>query len=231
MNNEGQNQKIKLSVVNLFSEFILNKINITSETLIEVVDCENFFVVKGKTSSTEVLDLNKIKEEFHEKFSKTSEKFKIGNTIDLIEYGFELESKEKMTFEFFNTIDLSSNKCNIPNTSLTFKSEFPFGHSFKMGKNLFYYAKHIAYNLQSKYTWDRLVIEISYKNNEENLKLYLDNCDEPNEELKSSILDCFTFNYGIFEKKIIDSDWWKPIIDKEKEFDFVKELNKDLILF
>lgn len=231
MNNEGQNQKIKLSVVNLFSEYILNKINITSETVIEVVDCENFFVVKGKTSSTEVLDLNKIKEEFHEKFLKISENFKIGNTIDLIEYGFELDSKDKMAFEFFNTVDLSSSKCNIPNTSLTFKSEFPFGHSFKMGKNLFYYAKHITYNLQSKYTWDRLIIEISYKNNEENLKLYLDSCDVSNEELKSSILDCFTFNYGSFEKKIVDSDWWEPIIDEEKEFYFVKELNKDLILF
>lgn len=233
MTNEGQILKMKLCSVNLFAEFIMFSLGKGEKSAIEVVDFENFVVVKGTTTSSEIKDLNKLKVEFQEKFGTISEEIKIGNTIDLISYGVEEKKIDKMCFQFFNTKNLKLLSCNIDKTQtlLSIKSEFPYGYSFGMGKSLFNYAKHITYNLQTKYVWDKLTICISERNNEENFEIYLDTCDEPNEKLKSSILDAFNFNFDNLEKKFSESEWWKPIIDDENEFKFLKSLNENLIIF
>ena len=51
----------RLSLVNLFADFILNQIPSDEETIIQVVDCLNFYVIKGKTTHTEPLKYWKIK--------------------------------------------------------------------------------------------------------------------------------------------------------------------------
>ena len=58
----------RLSVVNLFTDFILNKIPKEEESIIQIVDCLNFYVIKGKTTYNEPLDISSIKDEFISKY-------------------------------------------------------------------------------------------------------------------------------------------------------------------
>jgi hypothetical protein len=86
----------KLSIVNLFADFILSKIPHEEETLIQVADCNNFLVVKGKTSYNIPLNLSEIKNEFTNKFEHFFSELTLTHTIDLIEYDCDI--KEKITF-------------------------------------------------------------------------------------------------------------------------------------
>ena len=52
-----KNTDSRILIINLFSDFILSKIPHNEETIIKVVDCTNFFIIKGKTSYNQVLDL------------------------------------------------------------------------------------------------------------------------------------------------------------------------------
>ena len=58
----------RLSLVNLFADFILNQIPKEEESIIQVVDCFNFYVIKGKTTYNEPLNIGKLKDEFIIKF-------------------------------------------------------------------------------------------------------------------------------------------------------------------
>ena len=62
------NKNSKRFIVNLFSDFILSKIDKTEKTIIQVSDCNSFIVVAGKSTSKEILDLQLIKGEFFIKF-------------------------------------------------------------------------------------------------------------------------------------------------------------------
>lgn len=230
--NEMISNEIDSKKVNLLSEFILSKINSSEKTQIQVVDCVNFLVVKGMTTSNEILNLNDLKNEFLEKFSEKIDSLKIGNTIDLIEYSVELDDIPSLTCDFHNNIKLNKEICPINSEfkSMISLSEFPYGYSNDMGKKLFYYAKHIGYNLQSKYHWEKLRIEIPKENFEENFKLFLDVCDESNSKIKSAILDSFDFNFESFTKKLNNREWEKPILFENYEFEFLKEINDDLVI-
>lgn len=229
---EEHTQKIKIIFLNRFAELICKTIGESESTKIEILDCENFIVVKGSTSSKEILDLNQLKEKFLERFQSESENFKIGNTIDLIQYGVDVDGITKASFQFFNSTDLKSPNCAedfvIP--QLIYKSEFPFGYSYNQGKSLYYYAKHIAFNLQTKYNWDKLTICIPKENFEDELEIFVDTCDTSSQDLKSAILDSFEFNYSIFEKKLEKSDWWVSI-GESLDPSVVKTLNEDFIIF
>ena len=80
----------KLSIVNLFADFILNQIPKDEESIIQVADCLNFYVIKGKTTYKEPLDIAKIKDEFITKFEELMGDLKLSHTIDLIEYDSKL---------------------------------------------------------------------------------------------------------------------------------------------
>ena len=94
-------------IVNKFAELILNKINQKKDflTQIEVTDFVNFFVVKGETESTEVLDLNQIKEEFFKENENTLVTYGIKNIniIDIIKYNVVPIPKNEYYFDFYNT--------------------------------------------------------------------------------------------------------------------------------
>lgn len=232
MINERQAEKIKYKLLNLFAEFICREIGMNESTKVEIVDFENFWVVKGFTTSKEILDLNKIKEKFQTEFSENFDDLKLSNTIDLITYDSELEKSENINLDFFNTKSLTFESCLDSNlTPLSLKSQFPFGYSKDMGKTMYYYAKHLAYNLQTKYNWDKISMSLSKEKNEDRFEIYLDVCDQSNENIKSSILDSFDFNYASFDKKLQDCEWWRTITEENYEYDFVKKLNEDFVIF
>jgi len=214
---------------NLFAEFIVNKLDNNILSQIEVVDFQNFLVIKGKTKSKEILELSQIKLQFVESLSSKTE-ISIGNTIDLIEYDVNLEAPQKLTFSFYNSSDISKQNCETESICLTSKSNFPYGYSFGMGKSKYYYAKKIVYNLQSKYQWDKIKIEFEEPFDENGLEIFVDNCNDSDESIKSAILDAFDFNFTGFNKKLEKLDFSKPILEKGYEFEMLKELNQNLIL-
>lgn len=212
----------KNNFVNLFADFLVNKLDDKKESIIEIVDFTNFIVVKGKTTSDFILNLNELKTEFYNIYSDKKKELKIGNTIDLIDYSCDLIPDDTYSFDFFNTTNLEPEVCQKSVKSMLSKSEFPCGYSLCMGKKLFYYAKHLVYNIQNKYVWDRISIVISEKNPEVTFEIYVDDCSTQDSKIRSSILDCFDFNFSWIDKNY-----------KEKNFelDFLKKLNPDFIIF
>ena len=57
----------RVYIINLFSDFLLTKISHTEESIFSVVDCNNFVIIKGKTTHKEILDISSITKEFNEK--------------------------------------------------------------------------------------------------------------------------------------------------------------------
>lgn len=220
MKESSETEKNKYA--NLLAEFLLSKIGKEKDSFFEVIDCSNFIVIKGKTNSDEILNLNLLKTEFINLYSNDSDGLKIGNTIDLIEYSENMEPSIEYSFDFFNTQDLKIPSCKQRIISTIYKSDFPNGYSLRMGKRLFFYAKHIAYNLQAKYHWNKLSITICEKDHENTFEIYTDDCEEQNHNVRSSILDSFDFNFSWIDKNYLNENF---------ENDFLKKVNSDFVIF
>ena len=54
----------RYGIVNLISDLILTEINKNKnyDTVVQVTDCGNFYVINGKTESKEILDLDVIRQ-------------------------------------------------------------------------------------------------------------------------------------------------------------------------
>ena len=160
----------RLYLVNLLSDFIMNKIPSDSNSIIEVVDCENFYVVKGKTTSKEIIDLNKVKDEFLENNPELKNEKKLLNTIDLIDYNSKVSEINSIKKIFYNSETCQFHQTQVDSfkgdsskilgyhgfvteetEGLIVKSNFPFGHSLRMGRLLYYLAKHLVYNIQQTF--------------------------------------------------------------------------------
>ena len=241
----------RLSIINLFADFIVSTIP-DEDTIIQIADCENFFVVKGKTSHNNPLDLSKISDEFKEKFSKILNKELKFNTIDLIEYDKKLTVPENLLFNFYNTDNCSysnkqitcfqeNNDCSIREDLLTltdqssfiFLSEFPYGYSLSQGRLLYYYMKHIVYNIPSSYPVTSVTFEVptDRKKVETDFKVTNDLLGDYDERLRSGILDIFNFDMSIIKNDIKKVDWYFEISNPLEEYSFLKKKVKDFILF
>ena len=99
------NPKSNRGLVNLLADFILIKLTLDYDSVIEVTDCGKFFVINGITNSKDILEMSKIQEEFAEKHKELITKFGHDqiNVIDLIMYDTELETKQEYWFTLHNT--------------------------------------------------------------------------------------------------------------------------------
>ena len=168
----------RAAIVNLFADFILSKIPHNKHSIIQVADCINFFVIKGKTSSDDLLNMGEILDEFKTKINLPDGR-KLTHTIDLIEYDVEMSSTENITHTYHNTINCSYNGNQIENfisdntnsygddyflnvikdnTNLIVISEFPHGYSLSQGRLFYYYGKYIMYNIPTNYPVVELTI-------------------------------------------------------------------------
>lgn len=222
----NSNKKLFL---NLFSEFLLSKVPKTEISKFQIIDCENFFIVKGETTLKELLDLKSIKDEFFKRFEIDFPENKIFNTIDLINYGVDLKEKNELSLLLYNSSTLSE-PYKTTTENLFISSDFPFGFSMKQGKNLFYYIKHLTYNLQLKLYFQFLKIKLVKKNSEVDIEIYLDGSEDNDNKICSSILDCFDFNLEYFEMKYEECDNFQHII-QNSEYEFVKKQNPNFIIF
>ena len=244
----------RLSLVNLFADFILNQIPKEEESIIQVVDCFNFYVIKGKTTYNEPLNIGKLKDEFIIKFEELIGDIKLTHTIDLIEYDSKLKPSDSLTFAYHNTENCSYNNIQInsykddntvsydyqyylkpilENKNLIFCSEFPHGYSLNQGRLLYYYGKHIFYNIPSSYPVSTLIFEMSTKKHESGDQIFLvkNKLNDIDIVLTSAILDMFDFNMSWLEKDIKKVDWFIEITNPLEDYKFLKKRIKDFVIF
>ena len=194
----------RLSLVNLFADFILNQIPKEEESIIQVVDCFNFYVIKGKTTYNKVLDIGKLKDEFIVKFSDLVGEIKLTHTVDLIEYDSKLKPYNSLTFAYHN----NDNCSYLPDQTNSF-------------------------NIPSSYPVSTLTFELSNKKDSfgEQMFLVKNKAQEIDEVLTSAILDVFDFEMSWLESEMKKVDWFIEITNPLKDYDFLKKKIKDFIIF
>jgi hypothetical protein len=231
----------KKFLVNLLSDFILSKISHEEKSIIKIVDCENFYVIKGKTTSKEVLFIPNIISEFNEKYKDYVDNRNLTHTIDLLEYDSNLEDVKEMTQTFHN---------NTPNCSyhysdveqfenleekdeMVYVSEFPYGYSLNQGRDLYYYGKYIFYNIPSNYPITTLTFTLSKEKNddgEQKFVVFDEFFKSEDERLQSAVLDVFDFNYNLLNEKMKKVDWSIELTNPLEEHEELKEIVKDFII-
>ena len=244
----------RVLITNLFADFIISKIPHDEETIIKVVDCKNFFVIKGTTSYNQVLDLSVILNEFLKKYEDIIGKVKLSHTVDLIEYEVKMNKPTNFEFIYHNTsncsyhhlqIDSYENKNSSYDYNLTINeltdddmvsvSEFPHGYSLGQGRLHDYYGKHIFYSIPPNYPVNTLIFNMSTHKTEEGERLfsvkktdtYTPSVDKT---LTSAILDVFDFDMAWLEKEIKKVDWSFELLNPLEEYDFIKKINKNLVI-
>lgn len=240
--------KSRLFAVNLFADFILNKIPKEQQTIIQVVDCLNFYLIKGKTTYKDLLNMSEIIEEFKVKYEEFLPEHingkKLSHTIDLIEYNKEITKSKNTLFTYHNTENCSYNYIQsnayltdntksyeynyrlieiTDDTYLTYSSEFPHGYSLGQGRLQYYYGKYIMYNIPPSFYIHDLTMNIPSENPEENFE-----CS--NDELLSPILDMFDFDMSWLEKEMKKVDWCNELTNPLEEHSVLKTRVKDFII-
>lgn len=230
----------KKFLVNLLSDFILSKISHQEKSIIKVVDCGNFYVIKGKTTSKDVLFIPNIISEFNEKHKEHVDN-KLTHTIDLIEYDLELQEVKELTQTYHNNTpncsyhytDVDKFESLVENDEMVYMSEFPYGYSLNQGRDLYYYGKHIFYNIPSNYPITSLTFTLSKDKNEEGEQKFIvfdEFFKSEDEKLQSAILDVFDFNYDRLNEKMKKVDWSVELTNPLEEYEELKEVVKDFII-
>ena len=247
-----KNTESRILITNLFADFILSKIPHNEETIIKIVDCKNFFIIKGKTSYNQVLDLTVILDEFLKKYEDHLGKVKLSHTVDLIEYDVKMNIPNDFEFIYHNTINCSyhhkqiesyENKKSsydynqiineITDEDMVSVSEFPHGYSLGQGRLHYYYGKHIFYSIPTNYPVNTIIFSMSKNKTEDgepifsvrsSISTYIDMT------LTSAILDVFDFDMSWLEKEIKKADWSLELLNPLDEYDFIKKINKNLVI-
>jgi len=247
-----KNTDSRILITNLFADFILSKIPHNEETIIKVVDCTNFFTIKGKTSYNQVLDLTVILDEFLKKYEDHLGKVKLSHTVDLLEYDVKMNIPNDFEFFYHNTINCSyhhkqiesyENKkssydynqiiTEITDEDMVSVSEFPHGYSLGQGRLHYYYGKHIFYSIPANYPVNTLIFNMSKNKTEDGEPIFSVRSSistSIDTTLTSAILDVFDFDMSWLEKEIKKVDWSLELLNPLDEYDFIKKINKNLVI-
>lgn len=243
----------RVFITNLFADFILLKIPKEEQSIIKVVDCKNFYIIKGQTTSKEILDLPTITSEFSQKFHHLVGDVKMSHTIDLIDYDMNLSLSKELThtFHYSENCSYSEGQINLFNqekesfeldfickkvtdNELVNNSEFPHGYSLGQGRLLYYYGKHLFYSIPQTYPYVPLTFKLTTEKDEDGdnlISIYNPSVGGDDERLRSAILDVFDFDMSWLEKEIKKVDWSIELTNPLEEYSFIKRRNKDLIIF
>jgi len=201
------NKNSKRFIVNLFSDFILSKIDKTEKTIIQVSDCNNFVVVAGKSTSKEILDLQSIKEEFFIKFKSYLDDVGIDhmNIIDIITYGSILEPLDRGWVNVSKDVYYDVPE---PLTNIITTSEFPYGHSLSCGRSMVYYSNYIFNHMYSLLGVKNLKFYFTTDvDSDEDFKIEIVSKSILNSnKIKSLVLDVFDFDLNEFNNKLSNYD-------------------------
>ena len=242
----------RLGVINLFADYILSKIPKEDKTIIKVVDCTNFILIKGVTTYKTPLDLSEIKNDFIVKFDSLPINNFLKNTIDLIEYDCKLDDVNTIKHTFYSDTDNCSyhkdqieNYLEDPSSSFNYVnfvekiddlilvSEFPHGYSMNQGRSLYYYGKYIFYNVPTNYIQSHSTFKVSQEKNEDNdfkFEATINN-QEIDYKLTNAVLDLFDFDTTKINNQINEKEWFNEILNPVDDHKILKERVKDFIIF
>lgn len=228
------NKNSRRGVVNLFSEFVLSKINKTENSIIQVTDCGPFFVVNGLTTSLSILDLNKVKDEFVDWFSEvlTDVNIETINIIDLIKYGEKIKNIERGWVKVNRSLYVEEPE---PVSEVSVSSEFPYGHSLNCGRLMVYYSHYIFNHCYSSIGTDDVYFYFTKELDEDDdfkIRVITSKGDKVDHRVKSMILDVFDFNLEEFSGKLSKYDLIHDVLDLNKSKPYLaQDRLKDTILF
>lgn len=218
------NKNSRRGIVNLLADFILTRIDKKENSIIQVTDCETFFVINGQTTSETVLDIEKIKTDFSEWFGDILKDVGIEklNTIDVIRYGQEINNIEKGWISVNKEVFVEESE---PIYELAITSEFPYGYSLNCGRLMTYYSHYIFNHMYSLMGTDEVKFYFTKEEDEgEDLKIKIVSNSRYNKDIvKSLVLDVFSFDLTEFNEYVKDYDIMQDILFPGKEKPYLKQ--------
>jgi len=227
------NKNSRRGIVNLFADFILTRIDKKENSIIQVTDCGPFVVINGQTTSENQLDIPKITSDFFEWFSDvlTDLEIKSFNTLDVIKYGEEVNNIEKGWISVNKSVFVEEPE---PISELAVTSEFPYGYSLNCGRLMTYYSHYVFNHMYGLMGVDEVSLFFTKKENEdEDLKIKIVSKSRlDKKDIKSLILDVFSFDLTEFNERVKDYDILQDILFPEEEKPYTKQdMLEHVILF
>ena len=173
---------------------------------------ENFTIIKGETTSPDVLNMKDIVSDYSEKYPQ----YQIKNIIDLIDYKESITDDEELIIQF-------SKQETKPFSQYFVTSEFPFGWSNK-DKSIYFYFKEIFKRIPQDYPHDWMKFTIKKENYSIDFTIEDNYFSDNDGRLKSTMLDCFDFNLISYHEKIKKIDFEEYLLNPS-QFSF--EINSN----
>lgn len=184
---EKLDMSTRQNLVNDFADYVCEIIseNNTHKTKLSVVDVENFMIVKGFTTSDNVVSFSKITPEFIKSQKEKYPNLENFNTIDVMSYSCEDKSFEDEIIQYSNrNQEITNNELSI-----SVSSKFPYGYSENYLKQTYNHLKEISCKCQPYFKFNR--IELTCKLTKSDFEITSINSDSyyPSEKLLSILKD------------------------------------------
>ena len=205
--------------VNLFADYILSKFDKSENTIIQVTDFENFVVVNGQTTSSNVLEMLELKSEFIESNKElfNSLNKKDLNVIDIIKYDQEITDLKRGWINVNKSLYVDQHD---PISEINISSEFPYGHSLGCGRGMFYYSHYIFNHMYSLLGVDKLYFHYSsdLDENEDYKIKVVSESNYSKDQITNLVLDVFDMDLTEFKERLSNynftEDITNPSLDK-----------------
>lgn len=201
--------------VNLFADYILSKFDKSENTIIQVTDFENFVVVNGQTTSSNVLEMIELKSEFIEsnkELFNSLDKEDL-NVIDIIKYNQEISDLKRGWVNVNKSLYVDQYD---PISEINISSEFPYGHSLGCGRGMFYYSHYIFNHMYSLLGVDKLYFRYSSdldENEDYKIKIVSDS-RYSKDQITNLVLDVFDMDLTEFNQKLSNHNFTEDIINQ-----------------
>lgn len=218
--------------VNLFADYILSKFDKSENTIIQVTDFENFVVVNGQTTSSNVLEMLELKSEFIElnkELFNSLDKEDL-NVIDIIKYNQEISDLKRGWVNVNKSLYVDQYD---PISEINISSEFPYGHSLGCGRGMFYYSHYIFNHMYSLLGVDKLYFRYSSdldENEDYKIKIVSDS-RYSKDQITNLVLDVFDMDLTEFNQKLSNHNFTEDITNQSLDKPYlVQDRLKDVIL-
>jgi hypothetical protein len=218
------NKNSRRGIVNLLADFILTRIDKKENSIIQITDCEAFMIIHGQTTSKDILDMDKIKTDFFEWFKDILDEVGIKNinTIDIIRYDQDIKVIEKGWINVNKDVFVNEPE---PIHELNVSSEFPYGYSLNCGRLMTYYSHYVFNHMYNLMGVDNLTFYFTKeedKNEDLKIKIVSESKLDP-KEIKSLVLDVFSFDLEEFKEYVKDYDILQDILFPRKDKPYTKQ--------
>lgn len=201
--------------VNLFADYILSKFDKSENTIIQVTDFENFVVVNGQTTSSNVLEMLELKSEFIESNKELFNSLdkKDLNVIDIIKYDQEITDLKRGWINVNKSLYVNQHD---PISEINISSEFPYGHSLGCGRGMFYYSHYIFNHMYSLLDVDKLYFHYSsdLDENEDYKIKVVSESNYSKSQITNLVLDVFDMDLTEFKERLSNYNFTEDITNQ-----------------